>query len=281
MCYPSPRLSILTVPSWQFPLHMWHCGLSAARSQHPRKVTLLPFSLPSVLAVPALWRLRAKTFLVIFLGDNKEYCLLSVTVLLPAVPQLLVHMHEKTAALITALTPFVHTDPSLWAWYRHTKSCWCQRMAPNALQPCPAYPPPHHPSTSPTGLPASSLLLPWECMLLASPELTHGHPRYSCSHVGCLWGCLPWPPVSSCIGGAVVKNLPAHAGDPRDTGLIPGLGRFPGGGKGNLLQYSCLEIFHRQRSLAGYSTWGCKESNTTFWAWTHLEWMRASQVARW
>ena len=35
----------------------------------------------------------------------------------------------------------------------------------------------------------------------------------------------------------VVKNLPANAGD---TGSIPGSGRFPGGGKGNPLQYSCL-----------------------------------------
>ena len=39
----------------------------------------------------------------------------------------------------------------------------------------------------------------------------------------------------------VVKNLPANAGDIRDTGLIPGLGGSPGGGHGNPLQYSCLE----------------------------------------
>ena len=39
----------------------------------------------------------------------------------------------------------------------------------------------------------------------------------------------------------VVKNLPASAGDIRDMGLIPGSGRFPGGGNGNPLQYSCLE----------------------------------------
>ena len=38
-----------------------------------------------------------------------------------------------------------------------------------------------------------------------------------------------------------VKNLPANTGDIRDVGLIPGLGRSPGGGRGNLLQYSCLE----------------------------------------
>ena len=38
-----------------------------------------------------------------------------------------------------------------------------------------------------------------------------------------------------------VKNLSANAGDVRDAGLIPGSGRFPGGGHNNPLQYSCLE----------------------------------------
>ena len=39
----------------------------------------------------------------------------------------------------------------------------------------------------------------------------------------------------------VVKNPPANAGDARDAGLIPGLGRSPEGGNGNPLLYSCLE----------------------------------------
>ena len=39
----------------------------------------------------------------------------------------------------------------------------------------------------------------------------------------------------------MVKNLPANAGDTRDAGLIPRLGRSPGIGNGNSLQYSCLE----------------------------------------
>jgi len=39
----------------------------------------------------------------------------------------------------------------------------------------------------------------------------------------------------------VVKNAPANSGDTRVTGLIPGLGRSPGGGNGNPLQYLCLE----------------------------------------
>ena len=39
----------------------------------------------------------------------------------------------------------------------------------------------------------------------------------------------------------MVKNPPANAGDARDLGSIPGLGRSPGEGNGNPLQYSCLE----------------------------------------
>ena len=39
----------------------------------------------------------------------------------------------------------------------------------------------------------------------------------------------------------VVKNPPATSGDIRDMGLIPGLGRSPGGGHDNQLKYSCLE----------------------------------------
>ena len=61
----------------------------------------------------------------------------------------------------------------------------------------------------------------------------------------------------------MVKNLPANAGDIRDTGTIPGSGRSPRGGNGNPLQYSCLEnCINRERSLAGYSPCGCKESDT-------------------
>ena len=39
----------------------------------------------------------------------------------------------------------------------------------------------------------------------------------------------------------VVKNPPVNAGDVRDAGLIPGLGRSPGGGHCHLFQYSCLQ----------------------------------------
>ena len=60
-------------------------------------------------------------------------------------------------------------------------------------------------------------------------------PQVSTNNVPCpyiLWG---FP------GGAVVKYLPASAGEEGDTGSVPGSGRFPGGGHGNQLQYSCLE----------------------------------------
>ena len=49
----------------------------------------------------------------------------------------------------------------------------------------------------------------------------------------------------------------------KDLISAPGLGRFPGVGHGNPLQYSCLENSHGQRSLVGYSPWGHRESDTT------------------
>ena len=42
-------------------------------------------------------------------------------------------------------------------------------------------------------------------------------------------------------GGEMVKNLPANAGLAKDAVSVPVSGRGPGGGHGNLLQYSCLE----------------------------------------
>ena len=56
----------------------------------------------------------------------------------------------------------------------------------------------------------------------------------------------------------MVKNLPGNAGD---VGLIPGSGRYPGGGNDNSLQYSSGES-HGQRSLAGCIVHGVTESRT-------------------
>ena len=61
----------------------------------------------------------------------------------------------------------------------------------------------------------------------------------------------------------VVKNLPANAGDIKDTSPNPGSGRSSGGGHGNPPWYSCPENPHGQRSSAGYSPQGCTESDTS------------------
>ena len=55
----------------------------------------------------------------------------------------------------------------------------------------------------------------------------------------------------------MVKNSPTNAGDPRDAVSIHWLGRQPGEGNGNPLQYSCLENFKDR------GTWVSKESNMT------------------
>ena len=61
-------------------------------------------------------------------------------------------------------------------------------------------------------------------------------------------------------GGSDGKESACNVGD---LGSVPWLGRFPGGGHGNPLEYSCLENSIRQGSLVGYRSWGCKESDTT------------------
>ena len=60
--------------------------------------------------------------------------------------------------------------------------------------------------------------------------------------------------------GSVVKNPLANAGD---VGFIPGSGRSPGEGNGNSTPVFLPGKLHEQRSLAGYSPWGCKESDRT------------------
>jgi len=60
-------------------------------------------------------------------------------------------------------------------------------------------------------------------------------------------------------GGSDGKESACNVGN---LSSIPGLGRSLGGGHGNLLQYSSLENTAGQRSLASYSPWGHKESDT-------------------
>ena len=82
--------------------------------------------------------------------------------------------------------------------------------------------------------------------------------------------------VCVCVvgGGAsqvalVVKNPPANARDLRDVGSNPGSGKSPGEENGNPLQFLPGES-HGQRSLAGYSSLGHKESDTTEDLSTHV-----------
>ena len=66
-----------------------------------------------------------------------------------------------------------------------------------------------------------------------------------------------------CKGTSLVAAGKESACNVGDLGLIPGLGRSPGGEHGNPLQYSCLENPHELRSLASYSPWGRKELDMT------------------
>ena len=61
----------------------------------------------------------------------------------------------------------------------------------------------------------------------------------------------------------MVKNLPANAGDSADMGSIPGLERSPRVGKWQLSLVVLPGKSHGQRSMAGYSPWGCRESDKT------------------
>ena len=58
----------------------------------------------------------------------------------------------------------------------------------------------------------------------------------------------------------VVKSPPGNAGETRDLGTIPGSGRSPGVGNGNLLQYSCLKNPMDRGTSWWASPWGCRES---------------------
>ena len=80
--------------------------------------------------------------------------------------------------------------------------------------------------------------------------------------VGHDWGIKPPPPLMGFPGGSDGKESVCNVGD---LGSIPGMGRSPGERHGHPLQYSCLENFHGQRTLAGFSPWGCKDSDTTGW----------------
>ena len=71
-------------------------------------------------------------------------------------------------------------------------------------------------------------------------------------------------------GGSDGKEPAYNVGDMRST---PGLGRSPGEGPGNPLQYFCLENPYGHSSLVGSSPWSCKELDTTEWVRTKNIWL--------
>ena len=81
---------------------------------------------------------------------------------------------------------------------------------------------------------------------------------FSCLHLFYFFlpSSSPWSSPPGSVGEESVCNV-------EDPGWIPGLGRSPGEGDGDPLQYSCLENPHGQRSLVGYSPWSYRESDTT------------------
>ena len=72
------------------------------------------------------------------------------------------------------------------------------------------------------------------------------------------------------LAGSAVKNPPAKAGDLRDTGSIPELGRYPGEGNSNPLQYSCLE------NPMDRGAWQATVHRVTK-SWTQLKWLSAHE----
>jgi len=93
---------------------------------------------------------------------------------------------------------------------------------------------------------------PGECLTcLPAPGWTplEIQGRHWCPCIQCPWGggcCVAWKVTSlgwqGFLGDTSSKEFACNARDMRDTGSIPGLGRSPGEGNGNPLQYSCLRI---------------------------------------
>ena len=94
--------------------------------------------------------------------------------------------------------------------------------------------------------------------------------------------CLNFKLLIGFLGGSDGKESACNAGN---LSSIPGLGRSPGGGHGNPLQYACLENPHEQRSLAGYSPWCCTELDMTVWLntaqWVRMICSHAGHIYQW
>ena len=99
-------------------------------------------------------------------------------------------------------------------------------------------------------------------MPLQNPSLLFQVPVLISSKICVSRKC--WQLVSAGFpGGAVVKNLPANAGDAGDVRSIPGSGRSPGEGRGNPLQYACLGNPMDRSAWRAIILVGHKESDIT------------------
>ena len=74
---------------------------------------------------------------------------------------------------------------------------------------------------------------------------------------------LAWLKLWASQVAFMIKNPPANAEDVTDLSSVPGWGRSPGEGHGNLFQHFFPVESYGQRSLVGYSTYGRTESDTT------------------
>ena len=107
-------------------------------------------------------------------------------------------------------------------------------------------------------------------VLKRSPVLSYVPLKFTLCKAFVILGYSPMSQLTLCTclpislgfpGGSDGRECVCNA---RDQGSIPGSGRLPGEGNGNPLQYSCLEKSPGQKSLVGYSSRGCKESDTTY-----------------
>ena len=91
-------------------------------------------------------------------------------------------------------------------------------------------------------------------MVCTDGAVAHCHP--------CLQDFPPPALPRGFPGGSAGRSLPASVGDGKDTGLIPGLGRSPGGGNDNPLQSSCLENSMDRGAWRAITVHGVKKSQT-------------------
>ena len=112
-----------------------------------------------------------------------------------------------------------------------------------------------------------------QCSCLENPmeRGTLGATVHGVARVELDWLWLDWPCIRDFPGGSVIKNPPASAGAAGDSGLIPGLERYPGGGNSYPFSYSACGKSHGCRSLVCYIVHGIAER----WAWlsmhTHVQ----------